>query len=86
MAIRWMTSSAWPASWLADPVSLDLVLSILVLAAIALVFGAVMLWRRGGRTRQVWLMLLLALIVAGNLALWLVPYDNGTAPVSAAPR
>jgi hypothetical protein len=66
--------------------SLDLVLSILVLAAIALVIGAVMLWRRGGRTRQVWLMLLLAAIVAGNLALWLVPYDNGQAPISVAPR
>lgn len=66
--------------------SLDLVLSILVLAAIALVIGAVMLWRRGGRTKQVWLMLLLALIVAGNLALWLVPYDNGQTPLNAAPR
>ena len=66
--------------------SLDLVLSILVLAAAALIIGAVMLWRRGGRIKQVWLMLLLALIVAGNLALWLVPYDNGTAPISAAPR
>jgi hypothetical protein len=65
--------------------SLDLVLSILVLAAIALIIGAVVLWRRGGRTRQVWLMLLLAVVIAGNLALWLVPYDNGTAPVSAAP-
>jgi hypothetical protein len=66
--------------------SLDLVLSILVLAATALVIGAVVLWRRGGRTKQVWLMLLLAAIVAGNLALWLVPYDNGTAPVNAAPN
>lgn len=66
--------------------SLDLVLSVMVLAAIALVIGAAVLWRRSGRSRQVWLMLLLALIVAGNLALWLVPYDNGQAPVGVAPR
>lgn len=66
--------------------SLDLVLSIMALAVIALAVGAVVLWRRGGRTRQVWLMLLLAAIVAGNLALWLVPYDNGQAPISVAPR
>jgi len=66
--------------------SLDLVLSVMVLAAIALVIGAVVLWRRGGRTRQVSLMLLLAAIIAGNLALWLVPYDGGQAPVSVAPR
>ncbi|MBP6361910.1 MAG: hypothetical protein KA233_00075 [Novosphingobium sp.] len=66
--------------------SLDLVLSVMVLAAIALVIGAVVLWRRGGRTRQVSLMLLLAAIIAANLALWLVPYDSGQAPVSVAPR
>lgn len=66
--------------------SLDLVLSILVLAAIALVIGAAVLWRRGGRTKQVLLMLLLAAIVAGNLALWLVPYENGKVPLSEAPR
>ncbi len=66
--------------------SLDLVLSILVLAAAALVIGAAVLWRRGVRTKQVWLMLLLAAIVAGNLALWLVPYDSGELPINAAPR
>lgn len=66
--------------------SLDLVLSILVLTAIALVIGAVMLWCRGGRTKQAVLMLLLAAIIAGNLALWLVPYEDGKVPVSEAPR
>lgn len=65
---------------------LDTVLSILALAVIALVVGAFALWRRGGRTKQVLLMLLLAVIAAGNLAIWLVPYENGKAPVSEAPR
>ena len=62
--------------------NLDTVLSILVLAAIALVIGAVALWRRGGQARQVWLMLLLAAIVAGNVLTWTVPDSTGKAPVS----
>jgi uncharacterized membrane protein len=65
---------------------LDLVLSVLALAVIALVLGAIALWRRGGRTKQVWLMLVLAAVAVGNLAIWLVPYDNGQAPASVAPR
>ena len=62
--------------------NLDTVLSILVLAAVALIIGAVALWRRGGQTRQVWLMLLLAAIVVGNVLVWVVPDSNGKAPVS----
>jgi len=62
--------------------TLDTVLSILVLAAIALVIGAVALWRRGGQAKQVWLMLLLAAIVAGNVLIWTVPDSTGKAPVS----
>ena len=59
----------------------DTVLSILVLAVIALLLGAFALWRRGGRTKQVVLMLVLALVAAGNIALWIVPDANGVAPV-----
>ena len=64
--------------------NLDTVLSILVLATIALVIGAIALWRRGGQTRQVWLMLLLAAIIAGNVLIWVVPDSTGKAPVSQA--
>ncbi len=64
--------------------NLDTVLSILVLATIALVIGAIALWRRGGQIRQVWLMLLLAAIVAGNVLVWVVPDSTGKAPVSQA--
>jgi uncharacterized membrane protein len=62
--------------------TLDTVLSILVLSAIALVIGAVALWRRGGQAKQVWLMLLLAAIVAGNVLIWTVPDSTGKVPVS----
>lgn len=62
--------------------NLDTVLSILVLAAVALVIGAVALWRRGGQAKQVWLMLLLAAIIVGNVLVWVVPDSTGKAPVS----
>ena len=62
--------------------NLDTVLSILVLAAVALVIGAAALWRRGGQAKQVWLMLLLAAIIVGNILIWTVPDSTGKAPVS----
>lgn len=62
--------------------NLDTVLSILVLAAVALVIGAAALWRRGGQAKQVWLMLLLAAIIVGNILIWTVPDSMGKAPVS----
>ena len=59
----------------------DTVLSILVLAAIALLLGAFVLWRRGGPKRQVILMVILALVAIGNVAIWIVPDSQGKAPL-----
>lgn len=53
------------------------VLSIVMLAALALVLGAVVLWRRGGSRLQVALMLVLAAIMAANVAIWVVPTRGG---------
>ena len=58
-----------------------LVLSLIMLVAIALVGGAAVLWRRGGSPMQVLRMLVLAAVIAGNVALWVVPTASGTAPV-----
>lgn len=63
----------------------DTILSILVLAALAMLLGAIAWWRRGMR-RQAGLMLLLAVVIAVNVAIWVVPDGNGRAPVDAAPR
>ena len=56
-------------------------LSVLVLACIAMLLGAQALWRRSGSGRQVWLMLVLAAVLAINIAIWVVPSADGTAPV-----
>ena len=63
---------------------MDLILSIVMLAAIALLAGAVFLWRRGGAGKQVWLMLLLAVVMIVNVLIWTVPDASGTAPVNRA--
>lgn len=59
---------------------MNLVLSVLMLAAGALLVGAVVLWRRGVR-KQALLMVLLALIAAVNVMIWTVPDAGGRAPV-----
>lgn len=58
------------------------VLSIVMLAMIALVLGAVVLWRRGGSRKQIALMLLLAGIMAGNIAIWTWPDAKGENPLA----
>ena len=56
-------------------------LAILMLAAIAMVLGAGLLWRRRGASKQVWLMLVLGAVLIANVAIWVVPSADGTAPV-----
>lgn len=58
----------------------DIVLSIVMLAALALLAGAFVLWRRTGETRNPALMVLLALIAVANVLIWTVPTSQGTSP------
>lgn len=60
---------------------MDVVLSIVMLAAILLVVGAFVLWRRTGEAKQPALMVLLALIAIGNVLIWTIPTADGTSPV-----
>lgn len=61
---------------------MDLVLSIMSFAAGALVLGAVWLWRKDAAFRkQAMLMLLLAAIMAVNVAIWTIPISDGVTPV-----
>lgn len=50
----------------------DTLLSIVMLGAIALLVGAVMVFRNGDRRRAL-LMIVAALIMFANVAIWLVP-------------
>ncbi len=62
----------------------DLVLSLMMVVSFALIVGAVVLWRRDGFVRQVWLMLLAAAVILANFAIWAVPLNGGAAPVERA--
>ncbi|WP_324739737.1 hypothetical protein U8326_08580 [Tsuneonella sp. CC-YZS046] len=60
---------------------MEAVLSILVLAAIALLLGAFVAWRKGRPRRQIMLMLLLAAVMVLNIAIWTLPDKSGQAPL-----
>jgi len=60
---------------------LPTVLSVLMLAALALVLGAVWLWRRPGMRKQAMLMLVLAGIALVNVAIWTLPDGEGRTPI-----
>ncbi|WP_225204500.1 hypothetical protein [Novosphingobium huizhouense] len=62
---------------------LDAVLSLLMLAAIALLVGAAFLWRRGERQRP-GLMVVLAAVMLGNLVIWTLPMSGGATLAQAA--
>ncbi len=59
----------------------DIVLSIVMLAALALVAGAFVLWRRTGAVKQPALMVVLAVIAVLNVLIWTVPTETGDAPI-----
>lgn len=60
----------------------DIALSLAMLMVLALPAGAYALWKRGGSRKQVALMLVLAAILAANVAIWVIPTRNGLSPVS----
>ncbi|WP_379547667.1 hypothetical protein ACFCW2_01500 [Qipengyuania sp. DSG2-2] len=55
-------------------------LSIAMLGAIALLIGAVLLWRKGVR-KQAGLMVVAALVLIANVAIWTLPDSAGNAPM-----
>ncbi len=58
---------------------MDFVLSLVALTAIALVLGAIWLWRRHGVRKQAVLMVLLALVMVVNVLIWTLPDSDGAA-------
>ena len=61
---------------------LNIVLSIMMLAALALFGGAFALWRRTGAKKQPILMVVLALVALVNVAIWTLPDASGEAPLA----
>jgi hypothetical protein len=64
---------------------LDTALSLLVIAAVALLGGAYIQWRRGNH-KQAGLMLVLAVVMAVNVAIWSVPNEQGASLANQEPK
>lgn len=64
----------------------DIALSLSVLMVFALPLGAWALLKRGGSRKQVALMLVLAVIIAANVAIWVMPTRGGQSLSDQAPR
>lgn len=62
----------------------DAALSLAMLTALALVAGAVFLWRKGERQRPT-LMAILAAVMITNVVIWSLPTPDGQTLTVAAP-
>ena len=60
---------------------MNVILSIIMLAAGALIVGAFVLWRRGAAPKQPLLMVFLAVIAVVNVLIWTLPGSSGEAPL-----
>lgn len=60
---------------------LNAILSLAMIAAFLLLFGAWKRWRRDGLSQQMWLMIAAALVIFANIAIWVVPDEKGNSLV-----
>lgn len=65
-------------------IMLNALLSIAMLTAFLLLYGAWTRWRRDGASQQMWLMVAAALVIFANVAIWVVPDENGQSLVTGA--
>ena len=61
---------------------LNAILSLAMIAAFLLLFGAWRRWRRDGLSQQMWLMIAASLVIFANIAIWVVPDEKGNSLVT----
>jgi len=61
---------------------IEAILGTVVIAAFALVIGAIYIWKKSGFGKKPALMLLLAAILLGNAAILSIPNERGVSPVN----
>ena len=55
----------------------NLLLTVALFAGVLLLIGAWKKWRRGDSGQQMWLMVIAALVIFANVAIWVVPDNKG---------
>ena len=63
---------------------LNAILSIAMMTAFLLLYGAWKRWRGDGASQQNWLMFSAALVIFANVAIWVVPDEKGQSLVNGA--
>jgi hypothetical protein len=63
---------------------MDAILSVVMLTALALIAGAAFLWFKRRAAKQAGLMLVLAVVMLVNVAIWTLPDPSGSAPIDEA--
>ena len=63
---------------------LNIILSIAMFTGFVLLFGAWKRWQRDGAGQQVWLMVVTALVIFANIAIWVVPDEKGKSLASVS--
>ncbi|MEY3634380.1 MAG: hypothetical protein RLZZ61_790 [Pseudomonadota bacterium] len=63
---------------------LNAILSVAMLSAFLLLYGAGKRWRRDGASQQMWLMVAAAFVIFANVAIWVVPDEKGQSLVTGA--
>lgn len=61
----------------------DTILSIMMLAGVGLLAGALFMAKKGAPRQKVVLMIIAAVVMFANVAIWVVPMEGGQAPVEA---
>ncbi len=56
---------------------IDAILTLAAFSAFALIWGAFRIKKRDGASQKFWLMLVVAAIILGNIAIWVVPNEKG---------
>ncbi|MEP2988796.1 MAG: hypothetical protein ABJN70_01115 [Parasphingorhabdus sp.] len=62
---------------------IDWLLSILMIAGVALLAGGIFILRKGTNRKQGILMLIASAVMFGNLAIWLAPVPEGSDPIES---
>ncbi len=60
----------------------NLLLSLALFAGVLLLLGAWKRWRSDGAGLQMWLMVVAALVIFANIAIWVVPDNKGQSLVT----
>ena len=63
---------------------LNFILSLATFAGFLLLYGVWTLWRRDGTSQKMWLMAAAALVIFANIAIWVVPDNQGKSLVTEA--